>query len=200
LSAAVDKSGIDIGSLKLNEQDKAVELMRQLRISVGGLEDPGLYRALSASSEICSLVARDGSQLAGIALVEISRRWIWRHPFLLVRMLMARLRRNKGVSAGASFPENPAPPFPLFSSPPLDWKDRKPRVLFIGVHPDWRGKGIGKALYFSMFDAIRSRGYDCILARIALDNTASLYLHEETGWVLYEGGQAVLAIRNLRAT
>ena len=87
---------------------------------------------------------------------------------------------------------------PLARNAPIQWSASEPRVLFIGVHPAWRGKGIGKALYNAIFDEIRSRGRDRILARIALDNTASLRLHKETGWELYEDVGVVLGVKKLR--
>jgi L-amino acid N-acyltransferase YncA len=80
----------------------------------------------------------------------------------------------------------------------MHWSDRAPRVLFIGVHPAWRGQGIGKLLYNAMFTEIQALGGTCILARVAVDNIASLHLHKETGWTLYEDDGVVFAIKDLQ--
>lgn len=181
--------------IERSDHSQAVALMRELRISVGGLEHTALYRAMCSSDEVCCVVARENEILAGIALVELNRNWIWRRPTLLLRMLMVRIRRKEGMSGSG-----PAPvaSLPLARNPPIKWSDAAPRVLFIGVHPAWRGKGIGKALYDAMFDEIRAGGHHRMLARIAPENIASLHLHKDTGWDLYEGDGVVFAIKNLR--
>lgn len=186
---------------RIQDQDRteAVELMHTLRISLGGLQDRSLYRAMCSSAEICCVVARNEQELGGIALVELNRNWIRRRPVLAARMVLARLRHKR--SPGTSNPTSPAtaaPGIPLAQNPPMRWSDRAPRVLFIGVDPAWRGQGVGKRLYEAMFDEIRALGETCILARVALDNFASLHLHNETGWVLYKDADVVFAIKDLQ--
>jgi GNAT superfamily N-acetyltransferase len=181
-----------LGPLERRHHSAAIGLMDELRISVGGLMDKALYRAMCSSSEVCCVTARAGEDLAGIALVEFNRRWLWRRPLLVARMVMSRLR-SKNAARG----ESAAPPLALPKNPPIHWSDRAPRVLFIGVAPSWRGKGVGKSLYEAMFDEIRRRSHKYLLARIAPDNTASLRLHEETGWALYEDDGVVFAVKSL---
>ena len=49
------------------------------------------------------------------------------------------------------------------------------------VHEQWRGKGIGKALYTSLFALLRLQGFYNVYAGIALPNPASVALHEAMG-------------------
>ncbi len=49
------------------------------------------------------------------------------------------------------------------------------------VHADWRGRGIGKALYLALLPILRDLGYVNTYAGIALPNPASVALHEAIG-------------------
>jgi L-amino acid N-acyltransferase YncA len=49
------------------------------------------------------------------------------------------------------------------------------------VHEQWRGKGIGKALYSTLFVLLRLQGFYNAYAGIALPNPASVALHEAVG-------------------
>jgi L-amino acid N-acyltransferase YncA len=49
------------------------------------------------------------------------------------------------------------------------------------VHERWRGKGIGKALYTTLFAVLRLQGFYNVYAGIALPNPASVALHEAMG-------------------
>jgi L-amino acid N-acyltransferase YncA len=49
------------------------------------------------------------------------------------------------------------------------------------VHPEARGKGVGKALYRVLFDELVALGYYQAFAGIALPNAASVALHEADG-------------------
>jgi len=45
------------------------------------------------------------------------------------------------------------------------------------VHPNYRGQGLGKDLYFALFDSIRELGFHYAYAGIALPNDSSIALH-----------------------
>jgi L-amino acid N-acyltransferase YncA len=49
------------------------------------------------------------------------------------------------------------------------------------IHEQWRGKGIGRALYTALFGGLREQGYFHTYAGIALPNPASVALHEAMG-------------------
>jgi phosphinothricin acetyltransferase len=50
------------------------------------------------------------------------------------------------------------------------------------VHPDARGRGVGKALYIELLRALRAQGFRNAYAGIALPNAASVRLHESVGF------------------
>src|SRR6185312_7879075 len=49
------------------------------------------------------------------------------------------------------------------------------------LHKDWRGRGIGRALYTALFAILRAQGYYNVYAGITLPNPASVALHEAMG-------------------
>jgi L-amino acid N-acyltransferase YncA len=49
------------------------------------------------------------------------------------------------------------------------------------LHEHWRGRGIGRALYTSLFALLRLQGFCNIYAGITLPNPASVALHERMG-------------------
>ncbi len=49
------------------------------------------------------------------------------------------------------------------------------------LHADWRRRGIGRALYESLFAILRAQGYINVCAGITLPNPGSVALHEKMG-------------------
>ncbi len=49
------------------------------------------------------------------------------------------------------------------------------------LHEQWRGQGIGRALYTSLFALLRLQGFYSVYAGITLPNPASVALHERMG-------------------
>jgi L-amino acid N-acyltransferase YncA len=49
------------------------------------------------------------------------------------------------------------------------------------IHPQWRGQGVGRALYDALFAGLRALGYYTVCASITLPNPASVGLHEAMG-------------------
>jgi L-amino acid N-acyltransferase YncA len=49
------------------------------------------------------------------------------------------------------------------------------------VHERWRGQGVGRALYRSLFERLHAQGYYNVYAGIALPNAPSVALHEAMG-------------------
>ena len=60
------------------------------------------------------------------------------------------------------------------------------------VHPEWRGHGIGKALFAAILDAGRTAGLHTVLARITAVNRQSIDMHTKAGFeqmgILREAG------------
>jgi phosphinothricin acetyltransferase len=50
------------------------------------------------------------------------------------------------------------------------------------VHPDARGRGVGKSLYSELLRVLRGQGFRNAYAGIALPNAASVRLHESVGF------------------
>lgn len=49
------------------------------------------------------------------------------------------------------------------------------------IHEDWRGQGIGRALYMTLFAVLRAQGFANAYAGITLPNPGSVALHEAMG-------------------
>jgi phosphinothricin acetyltransferase len=52
----------------------------------------------------------------------------------------------------------------------------------IYLHPDARGRGVGRALYRALLDLLAAQGYRQAFGGIALPNEASVALHESLGY------------------
>lgn len=50
------------------------------------------------------------------------------------------------------------------------------------THPDWQGKGIGKALLSSLISSARTNGFHTMIGVIDAENTASIAFHEHMGF------------------
>ena len=61
-----------------------------------------------------------------------------------------------------------------------------------------RSRGLAARLYGDLMLRLARRGVTRIDARIGAKNTASLRLHERTGWSLRPDGSVVFATRSLR--
>jgi phosphinothricin acetyltransferase len=76
------------------------------------------------------------------------------------------------------------------------WSDRcayeTTAEVSLYVHSEYRGRGIGKALFSRLVEAADAAGMHCLLARIAEGNKASVNLHESFGFrtvgVMHEVG------------
>ena len=58
---------------------------------------------------------------------------------------------------------------------------------FIGVHPGWRGRGVGEALYQRLFAAAAAQGCHEVLAVTAPANRGSIAFHTRMGFTLMPG-------------
>jgi phosphinothricin acetyltransferase len=56
-----------------------------------------------------------------------------------------------------------------------------PVEVSVYLHEQWRGQGIGRALYTSLFALLRLQGFYSVYAGITLPNPGSVTLHERMG-------------------
>lgn len=55
-------------------------------------------------------------------------------------------------------------------------------IHFVGVHPDWRGRDLGRAAYARVFVALQDRGCRRVTAVTSPVNSASLAFHQALGF------------------
>ncbi len=69
------------------------------------------------------------------------------------------------------------------------------------IHEEWRGRGLGRALYADLFGILAARQFHRAYAGIALPNEASVALHERCGFtsigVFHEAGFKFRAWRDV---
>jgi len=64
-------------------------------------------------------------------------------------------------------------------------------VHYAGVHPDYRGRGIGRELYRRFADEVRRRGGTGLLAETGTWNVKSIAFHRDLGFTLEPGDEIV---------
>ena len=64
-------------------------------------------------------------------------------------------------------------------------------VHFAGVHPAWRGAGLGRDLYRRFFGVARAQGRSVVRAVTAPVNTASIAFHTALGFAILPGDHEV---------
>ena len=70
-------------------------------------------------------------------------------------------------------------------------KPKEGYIHFAGVHPDYRGTGIGKFLYHRFFKLCRENGRDTIRACTSPVNKASIEFHKKTGFEISKGNAEI---------
>ena len=64
-------------------------------------------------------------------------------------------------------------------------------VHYAGVHPDYRGRGIGRELYRRFSDEVRRRGGTRLLAETGTWNVKSIAFHRDLGFTILPGDEEV---------
>ncbi|CAG9614634.1 putative protein YqjY [Bacillus rhizoplanae] len=67
-------------------------------------------------------------------------------------------------------------------------------VHFIGVNPKYRRQGIASALYYSFFDAVRSKGRHVVKAVTSPVNQKSIQFHRDVGFDIEKGDSEIEGI------
>ncbi len=202
--------------LAQNEVDAAAQLMAHTGASFARGTSPSLFQTLCRDACrhreppcLAIVVAEKDGQLIGYVITHIGgpaffRGFARRHPLTATKLLWKRLRRRLRFHPISppppSQPAKPALAFIKTARAPGTWDEAGlhiARVQHIGVHPDWRGAGVGQQLYQQLFVSLRSYGVTRVDANIDPDNLASLWLHERTGWHVYDQGDHFCATREL---
>ena len=110
-------------------------------------------------------------------IVQVIDRW-WggptsalAHPLFFYELgALARVVEHDGILVGFLFG------FVTHSSP------RHGYVHLVGIHPDYRRRGVGKVLYQAFEEDCRAEGCEQLKAITTIGNEASIAFHRATGW------------------
>ncbi|CAK8583734.1 GNAT family N-acetyltransferase [Priestia megaterium] len=62
-------------------------------------------------------------------------------------------------------------------------------IHFVGIHPQYRGKGIGRQLYNQFFDVIKQSGRNIVRCVTSPVNKASIAYHTKMGFEIEQGNK-----------
>jgi GNAT superfamily N-acetyltransferase len=74
-------------------------------------------------------------------------------------------------------------------------KAREGYIHFVGVHPNFRGMGLGEFLYHRFFDICKENNRDTIRACTSPVNKGSIAFHEKVGFSISKGNGEVDGIQ-----
>jgi hypothetical protein len=161
--------------------------MSRLNASFGGLHGLGLWRTIAEDSvehRLTGVVAHIDGECAGAAFSgrpAYGKEMLLRYPGLLFRFVLSRFQHHATRKAPGGVYEGE-----LTEPAPVTWQapGEAERAIFVGVLPKFREIGIAAALC----DERRHVAGKPILARIAVDNVASIRLHTRRGWKVWLDG------------
>jgi len=173
---------------------QTVALLEDLRVSLLGVSSRRLLTVVvndGIRAAIDCRIACEQGQAKGVVIAAPASYWRSlpaTHWDLAIAFLRARLAGHQATSPAVATSETHA--LMQAGAPPRTWRDPGDawRIIFVGTAADARGKGIAAKLYQSVMTD-RS-----LVARVALDNTASIHLHHSLGWRLYRDGGVALAV------
>ena len=187
------ESRTDVAPLLASQQGAAVALMLECGLSLGGYGGEALanaycHEALARPDRLLILLATNGAGVGGFLVVLRAPWTFWRgflarHPLLAVRMALFHLIRASGPVVPASG-----------KLIPFGWDGDSPerqRILMIAVSTAHRRQGLAGALYQHLFQFCPGRSW----ALVDRANSASLALHQATGWSIEGEGDPILATR-----
>src|SRR5580765_430355 len=173
---------------------QAITLLEDLHVSLLGISSPHLLTVVvndGIRAAIDCRIACDRGEVKGVVIAAPASYWRSlpaKHWEIALACIRARLTGHPAASPAVVPSETHA--LMQAGVPPRTWRDPGDawRIIFVGTAADARGKGIAAKLYQSVMTD-RS-----LVARVALDNTASLRLHHSLGWRLYRDGGVALAV------
>lgn len=192
-----------------------LELFERTKPVIARLAHPAVYNATVAEAlahrrSLIAVSERDG-RLVAFAIIA----WDWdrfrvsfvfRHPVAALRIAANRLRRRRRAAPTGGTPASASPPPPEPEGTHRTdragprWRDGGPtiaKVLFTGVDPTLRGRGIATDLKAFYVEHLRRSGFRRVDAMISRTNVASLALQRTSGWVTTSHGADVFSYLEL---
>jgi len=71
-------------------------------------------------------------------------------------------------------------------------------IHFIGIHPDYRDKGIGRKLYLAFFEKVEKKGCKTVHCVTSQVNKGSINFHIRMGFQIEKGQDRVLFTRKIK--
>lgn len=188
---------MDVQRVDRQTAAQTIALLAELRVSLFGVNSARLYTALvgdALGQAVDGRVAVDSNEVRGVVLaapMSYWRRALLRHWGLTIECL--RARAAAGAARASNQTDSAVAAVLRPETPPRSWNNPGDawRIIIVGTDPSARGRGIAAQLYRSVM-ADRS-----LVARVALDNTASIRLHHSLGWQMYRDGDVALAVHLL---
>jgi len=173
---------------------QTVALLDDLHVSLLGISSRHLMTVVvndGIRDAIDCRIACDQGEAKGVVIAAPASYWRSlpaKHWEIALASVRARLAGHPASSPAVVPSETHA--LMQAGVPPRTWRNPRDawRIIFVGTAAHARGKGIAAQLYQSVM-ADRS-----LVARVALDNTASIRLHHSLGWRLYRDGGVALAV------
>jgi len=199
--AAIDSASsgyalrVEVHAIDRRYAPQAVQLLGELRLSLFGIQSRRLHTALvddGIVKRIYFRIAVEAGKVLGVVVAAARSYWMiaplahWRIAIDCIKARSARRAsadRAPVTHADVAFQLDGGTPPRTWNAPGDAW-----RIILIGTDPAARGRGVAAQLYRAVM-ADRS-----LVARIALDNTASLRLHRAVGWRLYRDKDVALAV------
>ena len=187
-----------IQSIARSFAPQTLALLDELRLSLFGVRTRRLHTALvedGIAGEIDCRIATEADRVLGVVLAAPASYWRTaplKHWGVAIDCVRARLSVGAQDAAAdrESFISPETPAVLCDGAPALTWAEPGDawRIILVGTSAPARGQGVAGHLYRRLM-AERS-----LVARIAIDNTASIRLHRSLGWTLYRDGAVVLAV------
>lgn len=189
----------------------ALEVLLSSRADVASVVSAALWRDVLQRAlhqpDLIGIVACEDEQIAAINITALNPEpyWVWRrfllrHPMLLVYALCKRLQakllgwqhkpHQKEDPDGLELPAVDAPP-----SPPRgkSWA----ASLFVAVHPDYRGRGIARSLLLETNRILTNRGISLLLRWTGPGNIPMQRAAAAAGAKLFRCRGRVLIVQHL---
>jgi GNAT superfamily N-acetyltransferase len=203
---------IDTRLLRRSDIPAAVRLLQELNTMLAGVQNARVYRGVlqdaAAGRGPIVHVAIDGTRAAGVSIAVPAAKAYWkafamRRPWLAVAIALERRRRNSHGEVtpdGCEHAGDLATMHRLVTGtkPPFSWNDppaNSARLLYFGVSPDYRGRGIGMELLNALASDAALHGFAVLDSSIDKTNVPSMRTHLKAGWQLFEEDAHVYGLR-----